>query len=92
MHTHATVCIPVMYYHAELLYKKKFCTQAPPLQKKQEPGYEASFTYSRAPLDTNICVKTIQWNKLWCNFPVVSRSQSGERAVSLVLHILTYNS
>ena len=31
---------------------------------------------------TNICVKTIQWHKLWYNFPVVTQSCSGERAVS----------
>jgi len=26
MHMYATVCIPVMYYHVELLYKKKTLT------------------------------------------------------------------
>ena len=32
--------------------------------------------------DTNICVKTFHWHKLWYNFPVVTQSCSGEQAVS----------
>jgi len=32
--------------------------------------------------DTNICMKTIQWRKLWYHFPVVIRRYSGKRAVS----------
>ena len=36
----------------------------------------------------NICVKTIQWGKLWYNTPVVIRSHSGERAVSFKKIIL----
>ena len=31
--------------------------------------------------DTNICVKTIHWHKLWYNFPEVVQSYSDERAV-----------
>ena len=29
----------------------------------------------------NTCMKTIQWDKLWYNFPVLAQSQSGERAI-----------
>ena len=31
----------------------------------------------------NICVKAIQWNKLWYDFPVFTVSHYGEQAVSL---------
>ena len=33
---------------------------------------------------TNVCVETIQWDKLWHNFPVVTRSHSAENEL---LHI-----
>ena len=32
--------------------------------------------------DTNICVKAIQWDKLWYDFPVSTVSDYGEQAVS----------
>ena len=46
--------------------------------------------------DTNICVKTIQWGKLWYNFPVVTGSHSGDKKVKLpestILNRPTYKS
>ena len=30
----------------------------------------------------NTCMKTIQWDKLWYNFPVLAQSHSGKRAGS----------
>ena len=46
MHMHATVCIPVMYYHAELLYKKK---QKKSKKKKPEgrPLLSGGYQYLR---------------------------------------------
>ena len=32
--------------------------------------------------DTNICVKVIQWDRLWYDFPVFTVSHYGEQAVS----------